>query len=73
MVIFRTGYAKNQSANKEASGDESLILGSGSSPGVGNGNPLQYSCLEKSMDRGAWQATVHRVAKIWTQLSTHAK
>ena len=40
-----------------------------------NGNPLQYSCLENPMDRGAWQATVHRVPKSWTrqkQLSTHA-
>ena len=36
-----------------------------------NGNPLQYSCLENCMDRGAWQATVHEVAKSWTQLSTH--
>ena len=38
-------------------------------PGEGNGNLLQYSCLENPMDRGAWQATVHRVAKSWTQLS----
>ena len=40
--------------------------GSGKSPGEGNGNPLQYSCLENPMDRGAWQATVHGVAKNWT-------
>ena len=46
-------------------------LGSGRSPGVRKGNPLQYSCLEKSMDRGAWWTTVHRVAKSWTWLSTH--
>ena len=39
------------------------------SPGEGNGHPLQYSCLKNSMDRGAWRATVHRVAKSWTQLS----
>ena len=39
--------------------------------GVGNGNPLQYSCLGNSMDRGAWWATVHEVAKSWTQLSMH--
>ena len=39
--------------------------------GGGNGNPFQYSCLENSMDRGAWQATVHEVAKSWTHLSTH--
>ena len=44
-------------------------LGQGKSPGVGNGNPLQYFCLENSLDRGAWQATVHGVAKSWTQLS----
>ena len=41
----------------------------GSSPGGGNGNPLQYSCLESSMDRGAWRATFHGVAKTQTQLS----
>ena len=45
--------------------------GSGRSLGEGNGNPLQYSCLGNPMDRGAWQATAHRVAKSWTQLSTH--
>ena len=45
--------------------------GLGRSPGVGNGNPLQYSCLENPMDKGAWCATVHRVPKSWTQLSTH--
>ena len=50
-------------------GDPGLIPGSGRSPGEGNGNPLQYSCLENSMDRGAWQATVHGVAKSRTRLS----
>ena len=49
-----------------------LIPGQGRSPGVGNGNSLQYSCLENSMDRGAWQATVHGVAKSQTQLSDSA-
>jgi len=44
------------------------VLGSGRSPREGHGNLLQYSCLENSMDRGAWWATVHRVAKNWTQL-----
>ena len=44
-------------------GDPGLIPGSGISSGEGNGNPLQYSCLENSMDRGAWQATVHGVTK----------
>ena len=43
--------------------DAGSILGSGRSPGGGHGNPLQYSCLENPMDRGAWQATVHGVAK----------
>ena len=47
-------------------GDQGSIPGLGRSPGEGNGNPLQYSCLENPMDRGAWQATVHRVAKSWT-------
>ena len=45
------------------------ILGTGRSPGVGNGNPLQYSCLENSMDRGAWWATVHEITKSQTCLS----
>ena len=46
-----------------SSGDPGLIPGSGRSPGEGNGNPLQYSCLENSMDRGAWWATVHGSVK----------
>ena len=46
-----------------------LIPGSGRSPGVGNGNLLQYSCLENPMDRGTWRATVHGGTKNWTQLS----
>ena len=45
-------------------GDMGLIPGLGRSPGVGNGNPLQYPCLENSMDRGAWWATVHGVAEL---------
>ena len=49
-------------------GDLDLISGSGRSPGEGNGNPLQYSCLEKPMHGGAWRATVHGVAKSQTQL-----
>ena len=55
-------------------GDPGSIPGSGRSPGEGNGNPLQDSCLENPMDRGAWWATVHGVAKSRTQLSdfTHS-
>ena len=49
-------------------GDPGLIPGLGRSSGDGNGYPLQYSCLEKFMDRGSWWATVHRIAKSWTQL-----
>ena len=48
-----------------SAGDLGLIPGLGRSPGVGNGNPLQYSCLENSMDGGAWWATVHGVEKNW--------
>ena len=50
-------------------GDLGSIPGLGRSPGEGNGNPLQYSCLENPMDGGAWWATVHGVAKSWTRLS----
>ena len=57
---------KNLPAN---AGDEGSIPGSGRSPEEGNGNSLQYSCLENSMDRGAWWAIVHGAAKSWTQLS----
>ena len=59
---------KNPPANAGNGRDVGLIPGSRRSPGGGNGNPLQYSYLENPMGRGAWQATVHRVAKIWTQL-----
>ena len=47
-------------------GDTGLIPGSGRSPGGGNSNPLQYSCLGNPMNRGAWRPTVHGVAKSWT-------
>ena len=59
---------KNPSANAGV-GREGSIPGLGRSPGGGNGNPLQYSCLGNPMDRGAWRATVHEVTKIQTQLS----
>ena len=48
--------------------DGGLIPGLGRSPGEGYSNPLQYCCLENPMDKGAWHATVHRVAKSWTRL-----
>ena len=51
-------------------GNTGLIPGLGRSPGEGNGNPLQYSCLENPMDRGAWQATVHGVAGVGHDLVT---
>ena len=57
---------KNASANAKDTRDVGLISGSGKSPGVGNGNPLQYSCLKNLMDRGAWQALVHNVAESRT-------
>ena len=50
-------------------GDPGSIPGLGRSPGEGNGNPLQYSCLENPMDRGAWWATIRGVSKGWTRLS----
>ena len=50
-------------------GDLGLILGLGGSIGEENGNPLQYSCLKNPVDKGAWQATVHGVARSWTRLS----
>ena len=53
-------------------GDPGSILGLGRSPGEGNGYPLQYSCLENSLDRGAWKTTIHEVAKSWTRLSNWA-
>ena len=50
-------------------GDLGSIPRSGRSPGEGNGNPLQYTCLKNFHDRGAWWATVHGIAKSWTRLS----
>ena len=59
---------KNPLANAGDRRDVGLIPGLGRSPGGGHGNPLQYSCLENPMDRGAWRATVHGVAQSWTGL-----
>ena len=61
--------AQNPSASAGDTGDMGLIPGLGRSGGEGNGTPLQYSRLENFRDRGAWQATVHGIAKSWTQLS----
>ena len=61
-----SSVGKESACNAE---DPSLIPGLGRSPGEGNGNPLQYSYLENSMDRGAWEATVHGVAKSQKRLS----
>ena len=65
------GFPGGSDGKKSArsAGDPDSIPGSGKSPGEGNGKPLQYSCLENPLDRGAWQATVHGVAKSQTRLS----
>jgi len=60
---------KESTCNAGDTEDLGLIPGSGRSPGGGNGNPLQYSCLEDPMDREAWHAEIHGVAKSWTQLN----
>jgi len=56
---------KNLPANAGDAGDAGSIPGMGRSPGGRNGNPLQYSCLENSMDREAWQVTVHGITNSW--------
>ena len=61
---------KNPSAITVDEGDVGSIPGLGRSPGGRHGNPLQYSCLEYPMDRGAWRALVHRVEKSWTMTET---
>ena len=62
---------KNLAANARDTRDKGFIPGWERSPGGGNGNPLQYSYLGSPMDRGAWWATVHGVAKSWTRLTEH--
>ena len=69
MYIYDFPGGSDGKASAYSAGDPGLIPGSGRSPGEGNGNPLQYSCLENPMDGGAWLATVHGVAKSWTRLS----
>ena len=67
-VYMCVGLVGKESACNE--GDQGLFPGSGRSHGEGNGNSLQYSCLENLMDREAWQATVHEVARIGHDLAT---
>ena len=64
LQVFPDGSEVKASACN--AGDPGLIPGSERSPGEGNGNLLQYSCLENPVDGGAWQSTVHGVAKSWT-------
>ena len=76
IKMVRRGFlsgavVKNSPANSRNARDMGLIPGLGRSSGIGNGKPLQYSCLENSLDRGAWWATVHGVTKNWTQLSPY--
>ena len=73
MVVYMLLCFPRSSVGKESAcnaGDPGLIPGLGRSPEEGNGNPLQYSCLENPMDRGAWQATVHGVARVRHSLAT---
>ena len=67
LVGFPHGSVSKESASDVE--NPGSIPGLGRSPEEGNGNPLQYSCLENPLDRGAWWATVHRIAKSQTQLS----
>ena len=66
LLLWLSG--KNPSTNVGDIRGTSSILGLGISPGGGHGNALQYFCLENPMERGAWEAIVHRVSKSWTQL-----
>ena len=65
-ILIEIYYTSKSACN---AGNPSSISGSGRSPGEGKGNPLQSSYLENPIDRGAWRATVHGVAKNWTRLS----
>ena len=69
--VYSLGFPGGSEVKASAcnAGDLGWIPGLGRSPGEGNGNPLQYSCLENPMDWGAWWATVHRVSKSWIRLS----
>ena len=71
MVTITMGFLSCSDSKESAcnAGDQGSIPGSGRSPVEGNGNPLQYSCLENFMDRGTWRAIVHGVPKTPTQLN----
>ena len=73
-IVHGQGFPGGTSGKESTSnaGDTGLIPGSGRAFGEGNGNPLQYSCLENSIGRGTWQAAVHGATKSWTQLSNRA-
>ena len=68
--ILKRGFPGDSNGKESAcnAGDPGSIPGSGRSPGEGNGNPLQYFCLENPLDKGARQAVVHGVTKSWTRL-----
>ena len=70
-MCFPDGTSEKSTCQCRRNRDMSSITGLGGSPGAGNGNPLQYSCLENPMNRGAWQPTVYGAAKSQTRLSTH--
>ena len=72
MVSDISGFPPSSVGKESAcnAGDLGSIPGSGRSPGEGNGNPLQFSCLENPMDKGAWRATVHGVARVGHDLAT---
>ena len=78
FILYYRGFpggavVKNLPAQAGDARDVGSIPGLGRSPAIGNGNLLQYSCLENSMDRGVWRATVHGIAKSRTQMSTHTE
>ena len=73
MASWGGSVVKNPPVNAGDPGDLDSVPELGRSPGGGNGNPLQYSCLENPMDRGAWRAEVHGVAKSQTGPSMHVR
>ena len=68
IQVYSLGKFKESTCNTGDTGESGSISGSERFPGGGHGDPLQYSCLDNLMDRGAWWAIVHGVTKSWTQL-----